>query len=280
MPSSSSQHGGLPQVPNWLLPSTSEDSGLSLSMSLRPVPARVVQQIRAGRYIDMRDLLWDNSLLRGHYESLQGGLGIHFLATSSRPRVRDISSLSEWVCCFLTYLAVQTPDQATQERETYGLLAVREAMQHGGRGWIDYDRLFLQQAELNSSLRWNVIHPELQATTVLSQRIPGAGLFCSVCQECDHEAHQCALAQLQLPSTRHTPTSTHPAGCSLGRICSSWNDGACLYPGSCNYRHICLVCFQHSHRARDCRHSARPRKGASQGRSVSHIAQLCQQRRI
>ena len=163
----------------------------------------------------MRDLLWDNSSVRCHYESLQGGLGIHFLPTSSRPRVREIPSLAAWVCCFLTYLAVQTSDQATRERATYGLLVVREAMRHGGRGWIDYDRLFRQQAELNSSLQWNVIHPKLQATTVLSQRILGTGLFCSVCQECDHEAHQCALAQLQLPSTRHTPTSTHPAGAAL-----------------------------------------------------------------
>ena len=93
------------------------------------------------------------------------------------------------ISCFLTYLAVQTSDQTTRERGTYGLLVVREAMCHGGRGWMDYDCLFRQQAELNSSRQWNVIHPELQATTVLAHREPGAGSFCSVCQECNHRAH-------------------------------------------------------------------------------------------
>lgn len=275
-PSSSTDNRYLARVPDWLMPITSEDSGLSLSMSLRPVPARMVQQIRAGRYIDMRDLLWDNSSVRCHYEGLQGGLGINFLPGSSRPRIREIPSLPAWVCCFLTYLAVQTSDQATRERATYGLLVVREAMRHGGRGWMDYDRLFRQQAELNSGLRWNVIHPELQATTVLAHRDPGTGLFCLVCQECDHVAHQCALAQLQQPSTRPTLSSPHPASRNYGRICASWNEGACIFPGSCNYRHICSVCFHHTHRARDCRSSARPRQGTPQGRSGAHPSRSTQ----
>ena len=138
-----------------------------------------------------------------------------------------------------------------------------------GRGWIDYDHLFRQQAALNPGIQWNVIHPELQATTVLSQSIPGAGMFCSVCQECDHGTHQCALAQLQQPPTRNVPTSSYPTGRSLGRICSSWNDGACLYPGTCNFRHVCSVCFQHSHRARDCRSSSRPRLGTPSQRRLA-----------
>ena len=131
VPQYSGQFGSPTQVPAWLLPGAAEDGGLSLSMSLRPVPARVVQQIRSGRYVDMRDLLWDNSAVRCHYESLHGGLGIHFLPSSSRPRIREIPSLSAWVSCFLTYLSVYTPDQATRERATYGLLVVREAMRHG-----------------------------------------------------------------------------------------------------------------------------------------------------
>ena len=214
----------------------------------------------------MRDLLWDNAAMRAHYEELQGGMGVQLLPVSTRPRVREISSLSSWVCCFLTYLAVQTSDPVTRQRATYAMLVVREAMRHGGRGWLDYDRLFRQQAALNPSLQWNVIHPELQATTVLAQRSTGSGSFCTLCQECDHTAQHCALAQLQQPAIKGTPTSSQPPGRNLGRICSSWNDGACLYPGSCTYRHVCSICFQHSHRARDCRLSSRLRTGGGPGR--------------
>ena len=69
----------------------------------------------------------------------------------------------------MSYLAVQTPDMVIHERLAYAVLIVREAMRHGGQGWLDYDLLFRQQAVLDRNLPWNVvIHPGLQATTILS----------------------------------------------------------------------------------------------------------------
>ena len=255
--------------PEWWSPGTAGD--VSLSMSARPIPARLVQQIRAGRYVDMRDLLWDNVAVRRHFEDIQGGMGVHLLPISSRPRVRDVPTLASWVCCFLSYLAVQISDPSTRDRVTYAMLVVREAMRHGGQGWLDYDRLFRQQAALNPNLPWNVIHPELQATTILGQRPPGAGSFCTLCQECDHTVQQCALTQLQQPALRSAPTSLRASGRSLGRICSSWNDGACLYPGACNYRHICSNCFQHSHPAKDCRLPPRQRPSGGPARPTAYM---------
>ncbi len=73
-------------------------------------------------------------------------------------------------------------------------------MRHGGQGWLDYDCLFWQQAALNPSLPWNVVHPGLQATTIQGTR--SSGTFCNLCQECDHVAAQCALTQLQQQSVR------------------------------------------------------------------------------
>ena len=35
------------------------------------------------------------------------------------------------------------------------------------------------------------------------------------------------------------------------RICASWNMGACVYPGSCSYLHVCFNCH-FSHRANNC----------------------------
>ena len=145
----------------------------------------------------MRDLLWDNVTVRRHYEDVHGATGHQVIPVSARPRVREVSSIPSWVCCFLTYLAAGTPDPATRDRITYALLLVREAMRHGGQGWLDYDRLFRQQAAINPGLQWNVIHPQLQATTILGQRQVSQGSFCTLCQECDHNTSQCAISQLQ-----------------------------------------------------------------------------------
>ncbi len=233
---------------DWTLPSTQE--GMSLAMSLSPIPARIVQQIRAARYIDMRDLLNDNVAVRRHFEDVHGSLGVQVMQVSSRPRVREVTSLPAWVCCFLTYLAVGTSDPVVRDRLTYAVLLIREAMRHGGQGWLDYDRLFRQQAALNPNLPWNVVHPGLQATTILGTR--SSGTFCNLCQECDHVAAQCALTQLQQQSVRGQQGRDN-GGRGVVRICSSWNDGACSFPGSCNYRHVCSICYQSSHPARRCR---------------------------
>ena len=222
--------------------------GISLSISLRPVPARLVSQIQSGHYVEMRDLLGDNAAIGRQLEDIRTTMGANILQVSSRPRVRDVTSLESWLCCFLSFLAVGTADLVTRERLAYAILMIRESLQHGGSGWLQYDRLFRQQAAVDHTLPWNVINPGLQATTILAQRSAAGGQFCSLCQDCDHSTEQCALAQLQ-----HQPVETTGRGpttrLSTSRICHSWNEGACTHPGTCNFRHVCLNCFQASHPA-------------------------------
>ena len=143
--------------------------------------------------MEMHDLLGDNAAVRRHFEDMRGALEFQVLPMGSRPRVRAVSSLPSWLCCFLTYLAVGTTDPVTCNQLTYTTLLVREAMRHGGQGWLEYDRLFRQQAALDPSLSWNIIHPGLQATIILGQRSYNAGTFCTHCQECDHSVSQCAM---------------------------------------------------------------------------------------
>ena len=241
--------------------------GFSLSISTPLVPERIVQQILAGRYVEMRDLLGDNMAVRRHFEDIQGSLGSNVVQiASSRPRVREVSTIPSWVCCFLTFLAVGTSDPVVRERLAYAVLLVREAMRHGGQGWIEYDRLFRQQAAMNPSLPWNVLHAGLQASTILGGRSPGAGTFCTLCQECDHSNAQCALTQLQQQPVNNPGRA--PARWP-GRICSSWNDGACIFPGACTYRHICSNCRLPGHPAKDCR---RARSSASSSRPTTTLS--------
>lgn len=245
---------------------------VSLSMSLRPVPAQTVQLIRSNRFIEMRELLDDNTAVRHHFEEVNGVLGYQVLPMSSRPRVREVTSLSSWISCYLTYVAVRTSDPATRKRLTYTILLIRKALRHGGQHWLEYDRLFRQQASLDPNLSWSTIHPGLQATTILSQCV-GQGTFCTVCQECDHSSSQCAMMQLQQPILRST-SATLRIRTKARRICSSWNEGSCTYPGTCTYRHICSRCFQPSHMARDCQASKRAWAGPGGNRppptSTSH----------
>ena len=194
---------------------------------------------------------------------------MQLLPIMSKPKVREVTTLPVWMSCFLTYLAIGTSDPITQERLAYAVLIIREAMRHGGQGWLEYDRLFRQQAALNPTLPWNVIHPGLQALTILEQWPVNSGMFCTFCPGSDHATAQCALAQLQQLLVRANQSPLVAPTCPGGKICNSWNNGACTYPGTCSYCYMCLKCFRSSHQAKDCQAVARPRSSTSSGPSVA-----------
>ena len=67
-------------------------------------------------------------------------------------------------------------------------LVLMELQHHPGRVWLEYDKAFQQQAAMDSTLAWNIIHQGIQASTIFNQ-----GSFCTTCNQTDHVAQQCAL---------------------------------------------------------------------------------------
>lgn len=100
---------------------------------------------------------------------------ICMLPVTSRLRVRDVTSLPLWVCCFMTFFAVGTTDPVTRNRLTYAFLLLREAQRHGGQGWRNYDCLFRQQAAIDPTLLWTMKHLSLKETTILGRHPVGQG---------------------------------------------------------------------------------------------------------
>ena len=159
-----------------------------------------------------------------------------------------MTSLPLWSYCSLTYLAVLIQDQFTRDRLVYARLLVREALCHGGWGWLDYDRLLQQQSALDPSLPWGKLHPSLVASAMLSQRA-GGGTFCRVCQGCHHLAPECAMAAFQT-----SPQLSRPPRPAI--ICLTWNEGRCAFPpGQCLRKHACATCGSSLHWASDCKYT-------------------------
>ena len=115
-----------------LLTGVGVQPGLSISLALRPVPARIVTQIQIKEFVDMRELLVDNVALRSQPNDVRDSLGASVVSLAARPRVREVSSIPSWICCFLTFLAVGTTDAAMRDRLAYATLVLREAMRQVG----------------------------------------------------------------------------------------------------------------------------------------------------
>ena len=97
---------------------------LSRSLFAQPVPAKLVNCIKLDQFIEMCDLLSDSISLTQHFESVDNAFPAHVLPASSRPRLREVTSLPSWIFCFLTYLAVRSSDQATRDGLIYARLIV------------------------------------------------------------------------------------------------------------------------------------------------------------
>lgn len=64
-------------------------------------------------------------------------------------------------------------------------MIIRESKLHGGNSWLDYDRVFRQQAAIDQTLLWSTLHPGIQAATLVG-RSTGPATFCTLSREPDH----------------------------------------------------------------------------------------------
>jgi hypothetical protein len=224
-----------------------------LSSALLPVAAKLVSKIKSGLYVPMKEMLADNMSLCSQLEALPAQ---QILTVSAKPRLWEIDH------GFLaSYAAVRASDSQNRDLLTYGRLILREAQCPSGPGWLEYNKIFRQHAALSPSTTWNELNPSLHASTVLSYRA-GPGRVCSLCQEPDHTAAACTLhphegGSTQVQSQHPTPSTSAPGPMrkprqeTLERICVSWNRGRCTFP-ACKFRHVCAVCKEKGHRAKDC----------------------------
>lgn len=238
-------------------------AAFSLSPATEPFPQRLVSKILAGHFVDMREMLTDNISLLQQMEPL-GSQMAPCIPGTMRPRLREVATLATWAYCFLAYVAIRSSDPRVRDWLAYARLVIREAQLHGGSSFLDYDRVFRQQAALDHAMPWNCLHPGIQAATLVG-RPTGISTFCTLCREPDHTREGCALAYLQQPLAQQPGPAITPQNSAVpttrpnqrvrigtpAAVCISWNRGACKYPNSCRFRHICATCFSR-HAARDC----------------------------
>ena len=224
----------------------------------------------------MRDLLTDNVSLLDQLDTLGGPHVPPGLPGTFKPRLREVTALPTWTYCFLAYVALQTDDQKVKDQLAYARLIIREAQRHSGSGWLDYDRVFRQQAALDPALKWNSLHPGIQASTLVGQ-VANAHMLCRLCREPDHSTNQCALWYLQPPTSNSgvpgsSSTQRFPGWHqdSRANLCLSWNSGQCNFPVVCRFRHICSICLR-PHMARDCRYDRPSGGGAFTGGSTAPL---------
>lgn len=104
---------------------------MTLAPALGVIPQKLVDRVRSGVYVEMREFLRDNILLLQQLESLQGNMPqLAALPVEARPRLREVASSIMWILCFLSFMGVSTSDPVTCNQVTYASLLLMESQHH------------------------------------------------------------------------------------------------------------------------------------------------------
>ena len=132
-----------------------------------PFPRKLVEKIQAGQIVEMKELLSDNIALLQQLDVFQGQCAMYAGAIWCTEATSLRGSNTTFVALQLLGLCGLKVTRPCHTRQ--GRLVLREAQRHGGAGWLDYDRVFCQQAAIDTTLPWNSIHPAIQAATLTSR---------------------------------------------------------------------------------------------------------------
>ena len=193
-----------------------------------PVPAKVVGQVVAGKFIDLGDLLPSTVASAEPEPQLLFDGRLVLTSTPKKPK-RRVEDIATWMEAFSVYCLIMISFFPHRSRDLlqYKLLILRTYRQFSGKVWLAYDRAFREHAAAANVVDWSSINVQLF-------NFHAAG------------------ASARGPNVS-SPDSSEPAGASTSQIlCKSWNKGRCVAPyASCRYAHRCSSCSG-AHRAVNC----------------------------
>ena len=226
------------------------DQSFVVGPGFSPVPAKLVAQIVAGKYIDLSDLLAANLVQKEPEPQLllDGRLVLTSQPKKQRRRIDDITLWMEAFSIFSLILVSYFPTR-WKDLTQYKLLILRTYRHFSGRVWLAYDQAFREHAAATRLTDWSAMNVQL------------------------FNFHAAGASVRSSPSSTLTESPEPPGSSSSVIICKSWNKGRCTAPfASCHYAHRCSVCSG-EHRANSCvKQSAKERSDDAKRRSRSPSA--------
>ena len=209
-----------------------------------PIPAKTVHAIVTGKYINLGDLLPDNSWATDDFNEPQLLLDGRLVLTGSarKPR-KEIHDILSWVEAFTVYSVILTSHFSHRWRDlaSYKLLILRTYRQFSGSAWCEYDKAFRQHAAASKLSDWSGINVQL-----FNFHTAGSGL----------RSYVAANVSRTATGSSFEPLGNNNKDCSV--VCLSWNKGHCVARTAvCRFRHVCSKCFA-PHREIECQALSTP----------------------
>ncbi|XP_020619376.1 uncharacterized protein LOC110057138 [Orbicella faveolata] len=189
-----------------------------------PVPAKLVSQIVAGRFVELHELLPFNIVLTEPEPQLlfDGRLVLTSLPKKPKRRIEDISTSLKAFSVYCLIIVLYFPHR-WRDLLQYQLLILRTYCQFSGWVWLSYDRTFRENAAATNLTDWSQLNSTLFSfhSAGWSSRSPRDSL----------------------------DGQTEPRGAASSQIiCKSWNRSHCVASSaSCRFAHKCASCHDPHH---------------------------------
>ena len=146
----------------WRVATCLADQPFVVGPGFSPVPVKLVNQIVAGKYIDLSELLAAN-LDRTEQEPqllLDGRLVLTAPPKRQRRKIEDIAAWVEAFTVFSLVLASFFPHR-WKDLTLYKLLILHTHRHFNGRVWFSYDQAFREHAAASKLTDWSVMDAQL-----------------------------------------------------------------------------------------------------------------------
>ena len=227
-----------------------EVASVTIGAGIPPIPAKLVQRIEAGNFIEMGELLPERLQITNTNTDVEGTI-------SSKAKYKPVTNIIDWTQCFGLYVAVLSRSQPERVADLLGYqtLIIQAYREYDGDCWLGYDRTFRLRAASQGNCNWSSVD-----TSLWSLAFSGRGKIdrCKICFSLAHPSSECILA-IDAQSSRGGTRS--PSGSAMGKkvqlVCYEWNNTpspSCSYP-NCRYEHKCAICT-HDPSTKDVVHKA------------------------
>lgn len=249
-------------------PTLDTSAMVSIGQSLPSLPRRLVEQIKAGEFIDFSELPPAKGTVAPTRHSQ-----IVLVQLQDLDRQRKlIPDFITWSQCFAIYTAVLGSDQPNRlpELMAYQLVIAKCAKKYRWPSWVVYDINFRQEAASKPGMSWATVEPSIYTQCFTGMAKDPTDVWCRTCQSLDHSTTSCPLTPSHGTTDRERLSSDSRKEAVPDRrretICKNFNTKGCSYP-YCVRRHVCMNCHRGGHPASACRETSRLRPGGTSSTS-------------
>ena len=198
------------------------------------VPKKIKQKIWSDEFVEMAELISDQSDQKLSVTFSQLDDNSPALAMTSHSKPKPILTFSQWQSAFNIFVAIYAERRASETPELMKYAeTIREiASKFPGRAWFFYDQQF-RYARQGTQISWADMHMELYLKCISMHGVGQPAAF---------QGHNSTAGNRKFQPSRYANQGPQNAFQVKVTFCYKFNGGKLCDAAACKHKHACIAC--------------------------------------